>query len=1023
MKKKENVVTSLTVDVLGSVLPRAAGWEVEEQENVLDRSAKHPDIVVTRLGHETVAIDAKWQGAVHQGEANLKEVCAKYRGQTLTTDFRGKSAALTTVMVIRYPKTFRTLRRWELIEAVKAADDIEYVLVGLSKGADYRFPQQGFASGTLGDIANAIRFGAVPSARIQDAAGQMGDAVKSAARELHTVATERKAVAAGLNEILDGDCGEYGEQMARVGCLIIMGAFVFQNSLAGKQQLETVRPPAYYKANGIDLAEVARDWDAILKVNYHPIFNDARRMLDAALCYDEAKAETVLAELCNSACELIKSHLPQIHELAGEVFQTLLVDRKEVKANYTLPESATLISALACPSLPENATLETLPKVADYACGTGALLNGVYKRIQHLWEEQKSESSVDIHRYMLENNLAGCDVFSHCTHLTFSAMASAHPTVTLGATRVITAPFGKTKNGFKTGSLELLDNQLLAHNMEDLGKQASGSDIATAELKREFPNGEMDIVIMNPPYLTNSADNAAKNPKRVFGSEFRSKEEQELMLEELGKKPTEYGHGKVPYSYFVELAHHKLRENGRMAFILPVSIFNIPSFKKIRKMWATQYHNVKVVTISQYSGNDSAFSADTSLAECMIIADKGIGENTGRAMFVSLNERPDSLLTANALAAQIWNRVLTRRLEDTALGGDIFNVGSAKIANALDCPINEEEWEVARLKAMSLGQCVYHLRHGNLCLQGMSYAIPLPICPLGEVGKVGASDPDIKQPGRRGAFEMHENTDGRMREGYDTLYQVKKLTPQRSMKVVPDHKALIKPQNVEKAHRLLQEHNSRTHYHMFLRFNANSAVAHYTESPSIGCGSITNLKLTDPRYDAAWTLWTNSTLGLLCHWAVAGKQQSGRGKLNLTALEHVPTLDVRKLSDEQLDAAERVFADLKHARMLPYSECRWDAWRYVLDARILTEVLEITDSAVHDAMQTLRTMLSEEPSIAGDKDGYTDLVAEAKKHGYADDTASLATQQLALQMRGIELPDAAAEFEKAKAERKARATA
>ena len=55
-------------------------------------------------------------------------------------------------------------------------------------------------------------------------------------------------------------------------------------------------------------------------------------------------------------------------------------------------------------------------------------------------------------------------------------------------------------------------------------------------------------------------------------------------------------------------------------------------------------------------------------------------------MFVSLNERPDSSLTANALAEKIWNRVLTRRLEDTALGGDIFKVGSAKIANALDCP-------------------------------------------------------------------------------------------------------------------------------------------------------------------------------------------------------------------------------------------------------------------------------------------------------------------------------------------------
>ena len=1015
MKKKENVVTSLSVEVLGSVLPRAAGWEVEEQENVLDRSAKHPDIVVTRLGHETVAIDAKWQGDANRGEATLKEVCAKYRGQTLTIDFRGKSAALTTVMVIRYPETFKPLRRWELIEAVKAADDIEYVLVGLSKGADYRFPQHGFASGTLSDIANAIRFGAVPSARIQDAAGQMRDAVKSAASELHKVANERPAVAAGLNEILGGDCGEYGEQMARVGCLIIMDAFVFQNSLAGKPQMEAVRPPAYYKANGIDLAEVARDWDAILKVNYHPIFNDARRMLDAALCYDEEKAETVLSNLCNSACELIKSHLPQIHELAGEVFQTLLVDRKEVKANYTLPESATLISALACPSLPENATLETLPKVADYSCGTGALLNGVYKRIQHLWEEQKGESSVGIHRYMLENNLAGCDIFSHCTHLTFSAMASAHPTVTLGATRVITAPFGKVNEGdFKTGSLELLDNQMLFDAMETEGKQVSGDEIATAELKRAFPHGEMDIVIMNPPYLTTGADMATKKGKRVFGSEFRSKEEQLQMLEDLGKKETQHGHGKVPYSYFVELAHRKLSKGGRMAIILPATILTSAPFKKIRTLWATEYHNVKVVTISQYSGHDSAFSADTNMAECIVIADKGVSENTRRAMFVCLNERPQSLLDASEVASRILGSKTLRKQEDIPTGGEPIYIGEKVIGQFMDCPISDVEWGATRLRSMALLQTAQKLLGGELHFPMQEDSVPVPICPLGEIAAVGYDCAAIKGK-HSGALNIHAGLDV---EGYDALWHVNCET-QRAMVSQHDSRLQIRVGEEERAHRMLAL-ASCTHYHTHLRYTANSMFAPWTDVPTVGVTSIKNLALHETRWDAAWTLWTNSTLGLLCHWAIAGKQQSGRGRMTLKTLKHVPTLDVRKLSDAQLEAAERVFADLKHARMLPYNECRYDAWRHILDALLLTEVLGITNPVVHKAMQKLRTTLCQEPSIAGDKDSIADLAAEAKEYGYADDAEALATQQLALQMRGIALPDAAAEFEKAKAERKAR---
>ena len=127
--------------MLENLLPRQAGWEVEEQESVLDGNAKTPDIVVKRLRHETVGIDAKWQ--VGDGEKELQSVRDKYWGQPLISEFRGNSAELNTVMVIRYPERFRKMKRYELQETLPNADDIEYVLVGQSKGTDYRFPRLG----------------------------------------------------------------------------------------------------------------------------------------------------------------------------------------------------------------------------------------------------------------------------------------------------------------------------------------------------------------------------------------------------------------------------------------------------------------------------------------------------------------------------------------------------------------------------------------------------------------------------------------------------------------------------------------------------------------------------------------------------------------------------------------------------------------------------------------------------------------------------------------------------------------
>ena len=1001
-KQTENPVTSQIVPLLREMCPE---WKFEEQQKPLKGSLRQPDVIAMRRGHETVAIEAKWSDV--NARNGITQVRERYLGRTLLPEFVGASLKLKSAMVVRYPTRLKRKPGAEITAALQTANDIESMLIGESSGVYYEFPSVGYARGTLADVANALKVGAVPSQHIAEASEKMEEEIQVAAKWLHDATEANAIIGDKLDDILAQD---YCEQTARMACLIITNAFVFQHAVAGKPRMESVRPPAYYKVNGIKLTEVVQDWQAILKVNYQPIFKDARRMLGEAFVYDEAMANKVLTQLCDAACTLIESHLPQIHELAGEVFQSLLIDRKYVKANYTLPTSATLLSALVCPNLPDDGRL---PKVADFACGTGALLNGVYKRIQRLYEERTGENSIAIHREMLENNLAGSDIYSHCTHLTFAAMASAHPEVTLGATRVITAPHGETEEGvYKTGSLELLDNQLLFPTMESEGEQLVGDADATAELKREFPHGEMDIVIQNPPFLTSSADTNSKEPKRVFESEGRSEAEQKAMLKELALKESRISHGKVAYSYFVELADKKLRDGGRMGIILPATVLTVDSFKKVREMWATEYHNVVVVTIAQKGGHDSAFSADTSMAECMVIADKGKRKNTGRATFVCLSQRPDSTLAARAVADSIHRQPIARRLEDDAFGGEPVKVGDVTMAQMLECPIGAGEWGASRVKSMSLMQIAYQLRHGKLRLPELIEAIDIPICPLGEIGQVGASDPDIKQKGKRGAFEMHRR-ESNVQEGYDAIWEMDNITPQRSMQVVPDYKAQIKPQNVEKAHEILRKQNSRTHYHMNLGFPANSVLAHWTETPSLGVMSVTNVKLEDVRYDAAWTLWTNSTFGMLCHWTTAGKQQPGRGRLRQTTLHNVPTLDVRQLSDAQLDAAEQVLAELKAYRLKPYNECADDAWRHILDARLLSEVLGITDAETHKAMQKLRELLSVEPSIAGTKKRRCSYKLDREKalrngvpYAYDDEleARALAEMQAALARKGISLP-------------------
>ena len=214
-------------------------------------------------------------------------------------------------------------------------------------------------------------------------------------------------------------------------------------------------------------------------------------------------------------------------------------------------------------------------------------------------------------------------------------------------------------------------------------------------------------------------------------------------------------------------------------------------------------------------------------------------------------------------------------------------------------------------------------------------------------------------------------------DGYDALWKVN-APLQRSMVAEPDYTAIPRSNDSAMVKRVLDCY-SKTHYHINLTFGANSVISSFTEHPSIGVRSMINVLLNNPHHEIAWTLWCNSTLGLLCHWLHCGKQQMGRGTLRQQTLETLPTLDVRELSDEALAKAESLFERLKYKRMLPVNECNHDPVREALDRCLLTEVLGITSDTVLKSMQTLREMLCAEPSIHGGKKSKCDLDAELAK--------------------------------------------
>ena len=616
----EDTITKELVNILRNM---RHGWRLETKVSAFIEDNSELDALVTERGKEPIGIEAKFAtttnatSLIEQSETRLLyELEAAYH--------TAAAKNLNNVMAVLYPDRFKTMPGRDINPQLRIAEDLQYKLVNTFDNSFVHFPEKGWIVGTVADIKNALIIGALPTSQLEQAAKEMEQRIDTAAHLFADAIVDRRAMGTKIETILHQEVFTIDEnseekvdvQTLRMAALIITDAFVFQSSLAGKTEMESVRSLRQL-LHTMDYADVISDWDTILNVNYRPIFADARRLVEA-IATDDRLVEPMLTILCEAAKNLVDTGIAQIHELAGIVFQKLITDRKYIKANYTLPESAVLLSTLVMPELPKG----KLPKVADFACGTGALLNGVYQRILSLYE-QSGGNGRDIHQRMLEQNIGGVDIMPNATHLTAAALASRYADMKLGGTRILTAPYGKLDNGdYAVGSLELLDDiKLFDTDAEQIG----GEGNRIVDLQKEFPYETFDIIIQNPPFTRPGADPASiDGAKSPFQGSTRPQAYTKIMQTILTQKVTDVADGQAGRSsYFVELAHRMLKSKGTMGFILPATVLNSPTAQKLRDMWATEYHDVIVITIAEAKGFDCAFSADTDMAECIIVATKG----------------------------------------------------------------------------------------------------------------------------------------------------------------------------------------------------------------------------------------------------------------------------------------------------------------------------------------------------------------------------------------------------------------
>ena len=831
-----------------------------------------------------------------------------------------------------------------------------------------RFPESGWLDGSPEDLAELVRLVSVPQKAVNSAADALQNGIDRAVEALDDMAMLRPAITRAIADLLGmSDV----RQTRRMACAIIANAMVFHEQLSGMHH--EVRPLRLVCGDGVaNPQEATLDaWAVILGINYWPIFAIAKDVLEQLPSGDAAR---ILRTLRRTAQRIDAAGVTNAHDLTGRIFQRLIADRKYLATFYTLPASAALLARLAVAKMDvdwSDANAIANLRIGDFACGTGALLSAVYDQVAARHERTGGDSA-NLHTAMMEEVLYGCDVMPSAIHITGSTLSGMQPNVGFGQSRLYTMPYGRQEDGsVAIGSLELLQSSALMtlFNMSDpVLRTGSAGEETAAQALVEAPDEGFDLVIMNPPFTraTNHEGAHADVTNPAFAAFNATRADQTQMgsrINQLGRDTCYHGNAGIA-SAFAALGHRKLKKGGILAMVLPLSAAAGLSWQKFRRTLATDYTDLTVFSIAA-NGRDMSFSSDTGMAECLVIARKQSksADSERRGRFISLTARPQAFVQASSVAQSVLGSEQVRHLEDGPYGGGPLTIGDELSGETIDAPylIDGSVWGSVRLSDYSLAQTAYALSESRLWLPGSPNAIELGIESLGVVGKLGLVDRDINGPAPRGPFDK---TTPSPTATYPALWNHNARKETRIV-CLPDSQLMVR-QGMEEKAAVVWATAGRVHLNREFTFGSQPLTVAFTEHNTIGGTAWPNVDFSDSRFDYAFTVWGNSTLGLLCYWWHSSRQQSSKARMTIRSAESLPILDLRTLSDDQLDKAEDIFDEFRDKELKPAYIADADPNRALLDKRVICDLLGFGQDT-YEAVRRLSAKWCAEPSVHGGK--------------------------------------------------------
>lgn len=922
---------------------------LEGEEGVID--------VAVDMGEFCVAIEAEWEKGVEPAKAD-----ADKRLRTPPILFQGKP--IIAAYAVCYPNQWRYLNPPQAYQKLASTGELRVA---------HRFRDESW-----GPLAT---FG------IDELAFHLLDfwTKSGSGREVDRIAKKASDVIDKSAEILEsagGEAGEKGSDPAATKALIWLNALLFQELLAANLDPKTLPEPYRGKRilrpdMGADGKRLAEQWQEILDINWHPIFEVAKDSLEST---PPQKREPVLDLLKAAADDIAGENVIRQHDVAGRIFHRLLDSRKFLATNYTSIPAAIILAGLTFdPKHPlwnnrdfNSDTLKNL-RIVDPACGSGTLLMASLQEMIRLARslDNGQNGNGSLVQNLLENCLYGFDVVPAAIHLAATTLQMAETSRLISDTKLWRMNYGVDKDGPRLGSLDMLNHSPSRGNAMRLGLfpdtvdgylVAGSGEVGQTEIV--FPPNT-DVVIANPPYTRagGPGDDANEEWNPIFGALPKRKDEKIMinaLRDTLASTPASMYAGLG--SAFIVLADENVKEGGRIAFVLPITAATGTRWAKIRELLLDRFE-IDWVIVSHDPGKRvsrkgipgrvfSSFSESTNISEMMLIATRKTPSSSHKVRFVNLANNP-----LDTISAQIVTRLLLERSDHDAdissADGKVFWGQTQQIEQG---KLSGKPWSHTAFVSKPLSEIAQQLSYGRI------EGDVIPLVRLAEQWEIGPYHVQIKDK-RQGLFNVDENVN-RLRDGHPAVWKhkqglVKTIKINPNAWLTPQAK---KPKNEQES---MWDRSSKFLFGLEIRLNTQRVVSVMTEEPVLGISSWVSLQAIEPKLGAEETLclWLNSTLGILLRVMFSNRPYMGRSRMTHTSLRDFPILDVSSLSKAKLEAGLKAYNSIQNSELKPIHYLDEDGVR----AQIDYEICNILGLDLEVNIRSIAETMAREPGFHGGK--------------------------------------------------------